>query len=1484
MKNRLFIVLALLFTLVVQEAWTQPVTQEDAKQIAAQFLKSRYARHSTKRKAPAQTELTTDVVFNATDSEGQPYLYAVSTPQRDGFVLVSGDERFVDVLGYSERYSFDEQKLPENMRAFLQGYIDEMKYLQSVDYQPKAGARRAAVAKSDISPLVTTKWNQEAPYNDQCPLDDDIRSVTGCVATAMAQVVNYYIQHNNWPTALMVDIPGYTTLTKQLSVPSIASTAPFPTKDLLKDTYNTDDNRSDEEKNAVATLMYYCGASVQMNYTSNSSGAQIGYIPNALINYFGFDTTTRFVSRSNYTYADWVDLLYGELAAGRPIVLGGDKANSSHVFLTDGFDAKNTLFHINWGWGGYLDEYFALSVMNPDDAGPTGAAKGTAGFTINQYAIIGVQHVGASGPAEPIHLTMNNYRVEGQRIRFSSFNDSGKSASFDIGLGVYDGGTITLFNTIREGVEIDPKTSYPNLSTNTMCADYANQTRKLIPLSRVSGTDTWIPGANPDINYFTAEYDAYGLPTLTLHPAPDFQNTTFTIPANVFVNTPTAIKVTFTNNGEDYCNRVYFFVSTDANNKGTHMAECGLMAAPGRPTSVEFEWIPASATTYHIWATTDEAGSNVIGTASVTATTDASLAGKTLVLASCTFTGQDDQSFRIDDNGVRSIDIYNGNELNGIISFMNLTDADISGTLAIRLDKYNTTTSEFELDTCTRVANNISFSAGATMNALLIRDSYAAGYMYRIRILLDGECMDDRYRINLKNAPEAITNTSDWETFCANVKGGTTYSGQTVRMTADITTSTWMEGTFEGVFDGNGHTLTITIPDANANYLAPFRTISGATIKNLTLAGSLTSSQKYGAGLVGQVTGDNNHIENCVVNTDVNLNEIGGGVVGQLTGSLTVKDVLYGGTITQANHGCKTGGFIGDDDGSNQNLSMTNCFYTTTPATIDDEDVIISADVMKASQLTLGPGVTILSGNTCYFHNEVYYYGTVTLGYNDPEAVVTYSLDGTPLSGNSFTISEDNAAFNDGSATITASYDYRISYNLDGGTVTTPNPTTYTSANEDITLNNPTRDGWTFIGWTGTDLDDAQMSVTIPQGSTGHRHYTATWTTDELATDASGAYLINNKNDWDRFCTLVNNNEDGYYGKTVKLTADIGSAEDPVTTKAGRATDEATYCLCGLFDGQGHTLYVKYINGAPFLYSYFATIQNLHVAGDIIAYGQFAAGLVSEALSNLDIRNCRSSINISSRVKGDGTHGGLVSVAYNGYFEGDVTITGCLFDGSFTTDNGTNNCGGFIGWLEDPSRVAISNSFLAPVSVSSGMLEKPFARNYNDTDVTTNSYYIPVTNLPTGQGKQANTITAGEYVTSLAISGTPTEYDISGITAYEETLGLKYNGKVYAGSEDVVNLALTSAEPEQGSYFYQYTTSAGSISTNSPTSATLIMPDGPTTINASFSNEEPTGINTMSDASHIVPDAWYTIDGRKFRGKPTASGVYLNHGKKVVIK
>ena len=188
------------------------------------------------------------------------------------------------------------------------------------------------------------------------------------------------------------------------------------------------------------------------------------------------------------------------------------------------------------------------------------------------------------------------------------------------------------------------------------------------------------------------------------------------------------------------------------------------------------------------------------------------------------------------------------------------------------------------------------------------------------------------------------------------------------------------------------------------------------------------------------------------------------------------------------------------------------------------------------------------------------------------------------------------------------------------------------------------------------------------------------------------------------------------------------------------------------------------------------------------------------------------------------------------------------------------------------------------------MLGKTFARNYKDADVTTNSYYIPVSAMTTNQGKQANTITVGENVTGLVISGTPTEYDVSGITAYEGSSGLKYNNKVYAGSADVVNLTLTAAAPEEGYYFHQYTTTAGSVITNSPTSATITMPDGPATVNASFSETVPTIVladtedNTgLHKGQKINDNVVYDLSGRRVNGT-LQKGFYIVNGKKAVIR
>ena len=1492
MRTKLLFILALLLT-AGMEAWAQHVTPEQAKEKASQFLKANYARTGGKRSAPAASALKTAVVFDAKDVAGKPYLYAVSATLQDGFVLVSGDERFKAVLGYSDVSNFDEQNMPDNMRVFLQGYIDEMKYLESINYQPTKAAPRRSM--SNVGVLMTTTWNQRAPYNNQCPLDNSQRSATGCVATAMAQVVNYHIQNDHGPAATIAEIPEYTIPNTTITVSAIPSGTAIPSKDLLLNSY-ANNAGTDAQETAVAQLMLYCGTSVQMKYSSGSSGTQTAYVANALINYFGFDNTTRFVRRIDYSYADWVNLIYNEVAASRPVVLGAGRAAGGHAFVADGFDATNTLFHINWGWGGYLDDYFALSVLNPDDAGQTGAAAGTDGYTIDQQAIVGIQHVGASGTTDPASLTMDSYRVAGTDIHFSAGNLTGTTNSFDIGVGVYDGSSITLFKLIASQ-SVSTGSAFPDVAASAICADFANQTRKLFPMSRVSGTSTWIPGADPDINYFSAVYDAYGVPTLTAHPAPDFQNTTFSIPGTVFVNTPQYTNVTFTNNGEEYYGMAYFFVSTDANNKGNYVAKRGLGAPTGVPTTVEFEWTPTSATTYYIWATTDEAGTNVIGSTSVTATTDASLVGKTLAIVNYQLEGHDDQSFRIDGNGTRSIDVY-GSKLKGKVTIKNLSASayNYNGKyITLTYKKWNGSqfvmlNSDYDIGVL-----QPSLAGGAEVTFDVNRDGLSAG-LYQISLttfeIVGGYVqnrteLDERYTINLKPIGMTIASASDWATFCTNVNNGTTYSGQLVKMTADITTSSRMDTnhTFSGVFDGGGHTLNITISGGSWN-MAPFPVISGATIKNLTVTGSVTNTSNFTGGLVGQAMGNNNLIENCVVNTDVTGDMRIGGVVGQLTGSLTIKDVVYGGTITQKQTSYETGGFIGCYNNTDKSLTMTNClfkgtysgpspfhpigmkyntsstfstlsctncFYTVNPQNNPDAGVVI-ADGTKVSQLSLGQGVSILTGNTCSFLNEVFHYGTVTLGYNDPEAVVTYSLDGTPLPGNSFTISKDNAAFDDGTATITVGYSFTISYNLDGGTVATPNPTTYTSASSDITLNNPTREGWTFTGWTGTDLNGAQMTVTIAQGSTGHRHYTATWTADELDFDPSdGAYVIGTKDDWNRFCALVNSGNN-YWSKTVKLTADIGTAQNPVTIKAGGWVEGNFKDFQASFDGQGHTLTVNYFDGAPFQGTINATIRNLHVAGNITASSHFAAGFVSEAHYGLTIENCRSSVAISSSVSGDGTHGGLIGVLYHDN-NSNVNITGCLFDGSMTTTNGTNRCGGFIGWSYNSSLTTLSNSVLKPSSVSNGMLEKTFVRYNSDTAPTiTNTYYVHVDNLTENQGKEAHTITAGENVSSVAIGGTATEYNVSGITAYEGSNGLKYGSTVYAGISDAVDLALT-ANPPTNYTVDKYTASAGSITTNSATSATLTMPNENVTIGATWKLRE---LNKDNEDNYLVEskDEW----------------------------
>lgn len=603
-------------------ASAQHVTLEQAKQIALQFIQTNQIGAGIQHRAPAQSSLSASVVFDAIDQTGQPFLYAVNVDQQGGYVLVSGDERFSDVLGYSLNGSFDEQNMPDNMRAWVQGYIDEMKYLDSIGYQPALSTSQTTGTKVNINPLVTTKWNQFSPYNDLCPIDEGSHSATGCVATSMAQIVNYHMQKYNNPTAITSAMEEYTTRTRQITVPGVAAGTPLPNKNDLLDTYNN--SETDAQKNAVATLMLYCGVSIQMNYTKNWAEAYTWAVPNALINHFGFDSTTRFIKRSDFTYSDWYDVIYNELAASRPVLFSGNSPSAGgHAFLIDGFNSSNGLFHVNWGWGGFLNDYFALSVLSPGDNSVISVNTSQDGYSMGQQAVVGIQIGSGQSSDTPVFLETSNLRASGQDVIYQAFNWTMGTYNFYMGIGIMDNaGVITQIGDLTWYYLGPNYGSWGHQVTVPTNLDFANQTKKIVPINKVIDTDTWYTGINTDIYYYTAAYNAQGVPTLTVHPVVSFQNNGFILPDNMYVNDAQSIKVSLTNTGDEFYGVAYLFAST-TQDKGQCAAYLGVTALENSNQTLIFDWTPQTTGIYHLWVSTDDQGANVI------ATTDATVTSKT---------------------------------------------------------------------------------------------------------------------------------------------------------------------------------------------------------------------------------------------------------------------------------------------------------------------------------------------------------------------------------------------------------------------------------------------------------------------------------------------------------------------------------------------------------------------------------------------------------------------------------------------------------------------------------------------------------------------------------------------------------------------------------------------------------------------------------------------------------------------------------------
>lgn len=340
----------------------------NGKQISQNAALSAARKYSrTGQVAPAKN-LRSDKTNNA------PY-YAFNLEQ--GYVIVSGDDEMTELVGYAENGFFDAENVPPQMQLWLDGYAEYVAAVQS----GKAKARKILLSDSPsvvVEPLVTTKWNQDAPFNNFAPeyTDDNNntqRCATGCAATAMAQIMKFH----NWPEQGV----GHYSYEHQ-SFGTISSNFSEHIYDWTNmiDRYNNGEY-SNVQADAVALLMKDCGVSLNMNYGPVSGASIYSYTP-AFKNYFRYSSRT--VNRSGCETAEFTKIITDELQEGRPIIYCGTGEDGGHAFVVDGYDT-NYFLHVNWGWGGYSDGYFDMNYMDPTGLGIGG---GSGAFKWNQGIVL----------------------------------------------------------------------------------------------------------------------------------------------------------------------------------------------------------------------------------------------------------------------------------------------------------------------------------------------------------------------------------------------------------------------------------------------------------------------------------------------------------------------------------------------------------------------------------------------------------------------------------------------------------------------------------------------------------------------------------------------------------------------------------------------------------------------------------------------------------------------------------------------------------------------------------------------------------------------------------------------------------------------------------------------------------------------------------------------------------------------------------------
>ena len=346
----------LMLALFVGQLIASPVDVDRARQLGLKYVQSHSAKNVTELSL-AYTEMT---------ESGTPALYVFNFD--GGFIMVAADDVAQPILSYGEEGNFDATQIADGLAYYLRHYARQIDYAIANNLQPETevAAQWENIARTgyetsnlrgtrgDIAPMVTLSWNQDSPYNLMCPTGQGGpggHAYAGCVATAMSMVMKYW----NWPTQGNGE-HSYTP-----------SGYPTQTVNFGATTYNWSNmpnSCNNSNYQAVATLMYHCGVSVDMMYGPGSSGAYSQDVPPAIANYFRYTDQANRLDRDLYSKLEWEEMLIASLSEGFPLYYSGSDSNGGHAFVCCGYRESDRKFYFNWGWSGFNNSYFAIDALN----------------------------------------------------------------------------------------------------------------------------------------------------------------------------------------------------------------------------------------------------------------------------------------------------------------------------------------------------------------------------------------------------------------------------------------------------------------------------------------------------------------------------------------------------------------------------------------------------------------------------------------------------------------------------------------------------------------------------------------------------------------------------------------------------------------------------------------------------------------------------------------------------------------------------------------------------------------------------------------------------------------------------------------------------------------------------------------------------------------------------------------------------------------